>query len=234
MSCEDGDTVAAVHLIPIAEKLGLVRLIDRTVMNMAIDKLIRHPQAVLSLNVSGTTATDPRWFTQLTDLLQDNRQITNRLIVEITETVALNDLDETVRFISSLRELGCKVAIDDFGAGYTSFRNLKVLNVDMVKIDGSFCEHLSENRDNQYFVRSLVDLAKKFDLKTVAEWVQDERDAKLLSSWGVDYLQGNFFGPANIVAPWPEDNSDTASAPPDRVFDATRFIERGALGHDAG
>jgi len=232
MSCEDGDTVAAVHLIPIAEKLGLVRLIDRTVMNMAIDKLIRHPKAVLSLNVSGTTATDPRWFTQLTDLLRDNRQVTDRLIIEITETVALNDLDETVRFISSLRELGCKVAIDDFGAGYTSFRNLKVLNVDMVKIDGSFCEHLSENRDNQYFVRSLVDLARKFDLKTVAEWVQDDRDAELLSGWGVDYLQGNFFGPANLVAPWSEGEGDTPVAPPEQVFDATRFIEHGAAESD--
>ncbi len=225
MACDEGDTVAAVHLIPIAEKLGLVRLIDRTVMNMAVDQLLRHPDAVLSLNVSGTTATDPRWFTQLTDLLQENRQVTERMIVEITETVALNDLDETVRFITSLRDLGCRVAIDDFGAGYTSFRNLKVLNVDMVKIDGSFCEHLSENRDNQYFVRSLVDLAKKFNLGTVAEWVQDERDAELLTGWGVDYLQGNFFGPASLTIPWAEREGEAASDAPEHVFDASRFID---------
>jgi diguanylate cyclase (GGDEF)-like protein len=226
MNCDDGDTVAAVHLIPIAEKLGLVRLIDRTVMTMAVDKLLRYPDAVLTLNVSGTTATDPRWFTQLTDLLQENRQVTDRLTVEITETVALNDLDETARFITSLRELGCKVAIDDFGAGYTSFRNLKVLNIDMVKIDGSFCEHLSDNRDNQYFVRSLVDLAKKFKLKTVAEWVQNECDAELLRSWDVDYLQGNFFGPANIIIPWARDGAEDQTAIPAHVFDATRFIDR--------
>ena len=232
MTCEDGDTVAAVHLIPIAEKLGLVRLIDRTVMNMAVDNLLRHPDAVLSLNVSGTTATDPRWFTQLTDLLQENREVTDRMIVEITETVALNDLDETVRFITSLRDLGCKVAIDDFGAGYTSFRNLKVLNVDMVKIDGSFCEHLSENRDNQYFVHSLVDLAKKFDLKTVAEWVQDERDAELMAGWGVDYLQGNFFGPASLVIPWVSEGDDAGSNAPEHAFDASRFIDQASRPDD--
>jgi EAL domain-containing protein (putative c-di-GMP-specific phosphodiesterase class I) len=98
--------------------------------------------------------------------------------------------------------LGCSVALDDFGAGYTSFRNLKVLNVDMVKLDGSFCENLSTNRDNQYFVRSLIDLAKKFDLKTVAEWVQTKEDAILLSSWGIDYLQGDIFGEAVMEPPW--------------------------------
>jgi EAL domain-containing protein (putative c-di-GMP-specific phosphodiesterase class I) len=136
-------------------------------------------------------------------MLAEEKEVTSRLTIEITETAALHDLTETARFIAGLRQLGCAVAIDDFGAGYTSFRNLRVLNVDMVKLDGSFCENLSTNRDNQYFVRSLIDLARKFELKTVAEWVQTQEDAKLLKSWGIDYLQGAIYGDAITDPSWP-------------------------------
>jgi diguanylate cyclase (GGDEF)-like protein len=203
MSDADGEVIAAAHLIPIAEKLGLVRLIDRTVVQLAVKTLLDYPDARITFNVSGTTATDPRWFSQLTDILAAHNEITNRLTVEITETVALSDLEETARFTSTLRELGCAVAIDDFGAGYTSFRNLKSLNVDILKIDGTFCQKLKQNPDNQYFVQSLIDLARKFDLKTIAEWMESPEDAELLTSWGIDYLQGNLFGQATLDPPWP-------------------------------
>jgi EAL domain-containing protein (putative c-di-GMP-specific phosphodiesterase class I) len=200
--------------VPIAEKLGLVRLIDRRVVTLAVDTLKQHPQAQLTLNVSGITATDPRWFNQIMQMLAEEKDVTSRLTVEITETAALNDLTETARFITGLRELGCAVAIDDFGAGYTSFRNLRVLNVDMVKLDGSFCENLSTNRDNQYFVRSLIDLAQKFELRTVAEWVQTQEDAMLLKSWGIDYLQGAIYGDAISEPHWPlEPTADAEPAP---------------------
>ncbi len=202
ISSAEGETTAAAHLIPIAEKLGLVRLIDRRIMMLAVQRLQRFPDARLSLNVSGITATDPRWYGQLTEILSEQREINDRLTIEITETVALNDLNETARFIAALRELGCRVAIDDFGAGYTSFRNIKLLNIDIVKLDGSFCEQLSASEDNQFFVRSLIDLAKKFELKTVAEWVETRADADLLTSWGVDYLQGKLFGEASLEPPW--------------------------------
>lgn len=198
-----GEIIAAAHLIPIAEKLGLVRLIDRAVVQMAVATLHRYPDAKLSLNVSGTTATDPRWYPQLTEMLASNRSVTDRLIIEITETVALGDLRETTRFVEKLRELGCGVAIDDFGAGYTSFRNLRALPVDILKLGGTFCSNLSGNRDNQYFVRSLIDLARTFDLKTVAEWVETSEDAEMLRAWGVDFMQGNYFGAAALEAPWP-------------------------------
>jgi diguanylate cyclase (GGDEF)-like protein len=197
-----GEMIAAAHLIPIAEKLGLVRLIDRSVVQMAISTLLSYPESNIAFNVSGITATDPRWFSQMTEVLGAHRDINPRLTVEITETVALSDLDETARFTTSLRELGCKVAIDDFGAGYTSFRNLKALNVDILKLDGSFCQDLKSNSDNEYFVRSLIDLAKKFDLLTVAEWVQSPDDAELLKTWGIDFMQGNLFGAAMLDLPW--------------------------------
>ena len=114
--------------------------------------------------------------------------------MELTETAALNDFEEIARFVSNLREMGCRVAIDDFGAGYTSFRNLQMLHVDMVKIDGSYVKNLSASPENQVFVRTLVGLAKNFDIKTVAEWVGSDADAALLQSFGVDYFQGYHFG----------------------------------------
>jgi EAL domain-containing protein (putative c-di-GMP-specific phosphodiesterase class I) len=199
-----GQTIAAAHLIPVAEKLGLVRLIDRAVVQMAIATLQKYPQARMSLNISGTTAADPRWYPQITDILSSNSVVTNRLIVEITETVALSDRQETRLFIEQLRNLGCSVAIDDLGAGHTSFRNLRSLPVDILKIDGSFCRDLKGNAENRYFVRSLIELARTFKLRTVAEWVENEDDAALLREWQIDYLQGNMFGEARLNVPWLE------------------------------
>ena len=204
MTDPNGETIAAAHLVPIAEKLGLVRLIDRAVVQMAIATLQKHPRARLALNISGTTAADPRWYPQITGILAGNKSVTDRLIIEITETVALSDLEETRQFVEQLRDLGCSVAIDDFGAGYTSFRNLRALPADILKIDGSFCRDLKENNDNRYFVRALIDLARTFNLKTVAEWVESEDDAALLREWKIDFLQGNIFGEATLAVPWQE------------------------------
>jgi EAL domain-containing protein (putative c-di-GMP-specific phosphodiesterase class I) len=129
-------------------------------------------------------------------------EIAQRLIVEITETVAIQDIDETAKFVAAVRDLGCRVALDDFGAGYTSFRNLKALDVDCVKIDGSFVKGLSENVDNQLFVRTLLGLAEGLGLKTVAECVETAADAALLARRGVRYLQGWYFGKPTLERPW--------------------------------
>ena len=214
MKAADGGTVAAGHLIPIAEKLGLVRLIDREVVQMALGVLGRHREARLSLNISGTTATDPRWYPQIIALLSGHKTLTPRLTVEITETVALGDMRATARFVAQLKELGIKVAIDDFGAGFTSFRHLRAIPVDMLKLDGSFCQGLSGNPENQYYVRSLIDLAHHFGIRTVAEWVETAEDAALLKDWGVDLMQGRLFGMADLAPPWPEAAADTVTPAP--------------------
>lgn len=202
MTGEDGRTVAAGHLIPIAETLGLVRLIDREVTRMAIDTLTRYPAARLSLNMSGTTAIDPRWHPEIISLLAAQGPLAKRLTIEITETVALGDLTHTIRFVEQLRQLGCSVAIDDFGAGYTSFRSLRALPIEFLKLDGTFCRDLNGSGDNPYYVRALIDLAKSFGIKTVAEWVETEADAARLREWGIDLMQGNLFGAASLTPPW--------------------------------
>ena len=130
------------------------------------------------------------------------KDVADRLIVELTETAALHHFEENARFVSQLRELGVRVAIDDFGAGYTSFRNLQMLHVDTVKIDGSYVENLSASPENQVFVRTLVGLARSFNIKTVAEWVGSDDDAALLQNFGVDYFQGFHFGEPIMDPDW--------------------------------
>jgi diguanylate cyclase (GGDEF)-like protein len=199
---EDGSIAPAGEFIPAAETLGLVRLVDRRALEMAVAQLYAHPDIKLSINVSGTTACDQSWLQSFINYVRENREVAERMTVELTETAALHGFEENSRFVTRLRDMGCRVAIDDFGAGYTSFRNLHNLHVDMVKIDGDYVKNLSTSPDNQLFVRTLVDLAKNFRLETVAEWVSSEEDARLLLELGVDYFQGYYFGQPTVSPDW--------------------------------
>lgn len=212
MTRKDGTLAAAGEFIPVAETLGLVRLVDWRALEMAIAQLKANPTLKFSLNVSGTSANDRPWLNSFVDYIHRNSAVANRLTVELTETAALHAFEENAQFISRLRELGCSVAIDDFGAGYTSFRNLQVLNFDMVKIDGSYIKDIAQSPDNQLFVRTLVGLAKNFKLKTVAEWADSEDDANLLAEFGIDYLQGFKFGRPEIAPKWLIDEPAAALA----------------------
>jgi diguanylate cyclase (GGDEF)-like protein len=198
----DGTIAAAGQFIPAAEQLGLVRMVDRHALEMTVARLHAHPDVVLGVNVSGTTAGDPSWLKSFIDYVRQNATVANRMIVELTETAALHHFEENAQFVSQLREMGCRVAIDDFGAGYTSFRNLQMLHVDMVKIDGTFIKDLTTSPENQIFVRTLVSLAKNFNLKTVAEWVGSEEEAAMLQGFDVDYFQGFHFGEPVLEPDW--------------------------------
>jgi diguanylate cyclase (GGDEF)-like protein len=202
MKRPDGTIDAAGAFIPAAEQLGIVRLVDRHALELTIAKLREQPHAILSVNVSGTTAGDPGWLQSFVDYVRANQTVANRLVVELTETAALHHFEENAQFVSQLRELGTKLAIDDFGAGYTSFRNLQMLRVDMVKIDGTYIKGLATSPENQVFVQTLVGLAKNFNLKTVAEWVSTDEEAHLLQQMGVDYFQGFHFGEPKINPDW--------------------------------
>ncbi len=204
---ESGEIITAGHLIPVAESLGLVRLIDRTVTQMTMATLNAYPDARISMNISATTATDPRWYNQIIEIIESNSDAASRLTVEITETVAMQNIAATSEFMTRLRKNGCNIAIDDFGAGFTSFRNMRDLPLTLIKLDGSFCRSLKDNSDNAFFVKSMVQLAQNFDLKIIAEWVESPADAELLASWGVNFVQGNGIGPATTRLPWTNDTS---------------------------
>ena len=199
-----GETVPAALTpqVPVIEQLGFIRLLDRYVLERAVSEASEHSECSLAFNISGLTATDHAWLRLLVSLLRDRPEVAGQLIVEITETAALHDIQESARFVGTLRELGCRVALDDFGAGFTSFRYMQALDVDIVKIDGSFVRNLAESHDNQIFLRHLVGLADAFGLITVAECVESARDASILRQEGVRFLQGYHFGRPTLEQPW--------------------------------
>ena len=198
----DGGIANASEIIPVAERVGLVRLLDHRVLEMVVQELNAAPGLHASVNVSSASTTDPGWWNGLAALLRAHPGAGERLIIEITETSALRDLDEARSFVARVKDLGCRIAIDDFGAGYTSFRNLRKLCVDIVKIDGAFVHKIAHSEDDRAFVQTLIDLAHRLGLKTVAEWVKDEPTAALLRGWGCDYLQGELVGLATNERPW--------------------------------
>ena len=197
----DGSIASASEFIPVAEQFGLAKLVDHRALELAIELLRSMPGIKLALNVSAATATDPQWLQGLEAFTGKGQGLAERLTIEITETAAISDLEETAKFVGALKALGCRVALDDFGAGYTSFRNLRLLGVDMVKIDGSFIQNLGTQAEDELFVRTLIELARSFGITTVGEWVGDEKTAKLLEKAGVSYMQGYFFGAPELTKP---------------------------------
>jgi diguanylate cyclase (GGDEF)-like protein len=198
----DGRIIPAGAIVPIAEQLGLVQLIDHRVLELAVAELYDSPHARLSVNVSAASAADEAWSQTLAALVRGRPDVATRLIVEITESKAIDHLDEIRGFVQRTKKLGCEVAIDDFGAGYTSFRNLRRLDVDLVKIDGAFVENMLQSPDDKLFVQSLLGLANGLGIGTVAEWVQDEATASLLAEWGCTGLQGRLTGMAAEERQW--------------------------------
>jgi diguanylate cyclase (GGDEF)-like protein len=196
---EEGQLITPSAILPVAEKTGLIQLIDQRMLELAVAQLKQRPQLHLSLNASGTSLLDLQWPDRLRSACNNDSNIARRLTVEITETTAISDIDATRRAIAAMKDFGVKVAMDDFGAGHTSFRNLRSLQVDLLKIDGTFVQNLSRCEDDRVFVRTLVDLARHLGIPTVAEWVEDAESAKILTDWGIDYLQGHYFGIAEVA-----------------------------------
>ncbi len=191
---EDGTIISAGEFFPVAEQLGMSRLIDYRVLELSILYARSKPDVHLSLNISGLTCGDEEWIDMLRLLLNNEATLANRLMIEITETAVIEDIDVTVQFVKKVKELGCKVAIDDFGAGYTSYKSIRLLDVDMVKIDGNFIRDIPRNKKDQIIVKSLISLCNEMGIETVAEFVTDQYAADMLRSFGVTYLQGFFFG----------------------------------------
>ena len=195
----NGELVAAAKFMPVAEQLGFVRLIDRRVLELAFDVLLSDPNLRLSINLSPQTMHDGGWCATFEKLSTAHPSAVKRLIVEITESYAIQDSVRSQEWINSIKAKGCALALDDFGAGYTSFKYFKTLKLDIVKIDGSYIRGLCDSPDNQLFVRSLAQLAVHYGMVVVAEMVDNHEAGAILKDLGVDCFQGNFFGPAEVV-----------------------------------
>jgi len=199
---EAGEIISAGRFIVASERLGLVHLLDRRALELAAEALRVHPDIHIALNVSAGTVqksdTAKAYMAALKALGPDAQRVS----LELTETIALEDPAMASQFSEEARALGCDFAIDDFGSGYTTFQNLMTIEAEMIKIDGSFIEGIARTPYKETFVRMMVDLAQTFGVKTVAEMVDSRADAELLERLGVDYLQGYMFGIPSAAPAW--------------------------------
>ncbi|MBL8383295.1 MAG: EAL domain-containing protein [Burkholderiales bacterium] len=191
----DNTVVSAASVISVAENNGRIGVIDRWVIATVLawidanyDRLKK--TQFVCVNLSGASLNDERFVHDAFALLAQYVHAAGRLCIEITESVALHDLENTRRFIDRVRGYGAKVALDDFGAGYTSFSYLKELPADVLKIDGNFIVGVKSHPANLAIVEAIVSLARNLGMKTIAEWVEDRQTLEALAEAGVDYVQG--------------------------------------------
>lgn len=182
-------------LIPAAERHGFIRELDRWVLKAALvdnaELLMRNPDVTLSLNLSGQSLGDDGLWPFVTALFEQSGLDANRIQFEITETSAISDMSVALRFVQSARALGCKVALDDFGSGLSSFAYLRSFPVDCIKIDGAFVGNVAdETSTDRAIVNAIVGVARALDLIVVAEHVDSAEILRTLSELGIDKIQG--------------------------------------------
>jgi len=192
---EDGRVILPGAFLPAAERYGLMPLLDRWVIGEAIanfDQLHVSGKAPgrCSLNLSASTLEDEGLAEYVLDLIEHHGVTPSRVCFEITETEAVRNLARAVRFIERLRSVGCQVALDDFGAGMSSFGYLKNLPVDVIKIDGSFVRDLDTDPTSRSIINAITEIGHQRRLDVVAEWVANDACAEALRDLGVDYGQG--------------------------------------------
>ena len=198
MRADDDELVPPAAFLPIAERYDLVQSIDRWVVGHAVDVLRREHAAgrpvTFSVNISGRTMGDADFAGWLERRLTDTPVPPRRLIVEITETAAIVNLDRARALAETLRRLGCLLALDDFGAGFASFAYLKHLRFDVLKIDGEYVRGLRDNPTDRLVVEAVVAIARGLGTPSLAEYVTDAHTLDAVRALGVDYAQGFHVG----------------------------------------
>ena len=196
---EDGRIAQPYEFIPAAERAGLVGALDLETLSLALKALERDPEVKLAVNVSAATIADQGSRRAYKDMLAAHNDLATRLTVEITETIAIHDLDIAARFGHAAKASGARLALDDFGEGHTSFQSLRTLPLDEVKIDGLYVQDIDARADNRAFVIAIDRLARDLGMETVAERVETNEEAVALRQIGVDCLQGYLYGKPKSV-----------------------------------
>ena len=191
----DGNVVPPFNIITAAEANGTISALDRWVIETTLTWIDAHRDKLsntsfVSVNVSGASLNDEHFVKQIDELFRRYQHVLPLLCLEITEGVALHDLSNTRRFIGSVQRLGAQVALDDFGAGYTSFTYLRDLPADALKIDGGFVRQIHDVAANAAIVEAIVGLARNLGMQSIAEWAEDAPTLGALQRMGVDYVQG--------------------------------------------
>jgi diguanylate cyclase (GGDEF)-like protein len=192
---ENGGIISPGQFIPAAEKNGLMSMVDRWVLNETLVWLElnkEHAKRVdfITVNLSGASLNDLRFAEDAIAIVKEHRHLASKICFEVTESVALFDLKATLRFVEQTKSFGCKLALDDFGAGYTSFKYLKDIPSDILKIDGSYVRSINKSVANHAIVKAITDLTHEMGMKCVAEWIEDVPTIRTLQRLGMDYGQG--------------------------------------------
>jgi EAL domain-containing protein (putative c-di-GMP-specific phosphodiesterase class I) len=203
MEGPNGGIVLPEEFLPVAERFDLVQAIDRWVVRHAIELLAESERAgrelVLEVNLSGRSMGDAELFEMLERDLESTGIDASRLVLEITETAAIENMEEARAFAERLAALGCRLALDDFGSGFGSFYYLKHLPFDYLKIDGDFVRNLTSTPVDQAVVRSIVQIARSVGYATIAEFVTDEPTLQAVREYGVHFAQGFHIGPPQPI-----------------------------------
>ena len=194
----DGKIMTPDTFISTAENSGLIADIDRIIISKSIktqsDLSRLGKKMTFSMNLSGKYLGDNKMLDFIQQAIKDTASDPQFLVFEITETAAIHNLQEAATFVKTLKKMGCKFAIDDFGVGFTSFVYLIEMPIDFLKIDGTFIRRLPESTRDQVLVKTIADMSKSLGIETVAEFVDSEPTLKILQELGVDYAQGYLIG----------------------------------------
>ncbi len=216
MADSDGERVPTRALFSAAERYRMMPQIDRWVVSKTISRLtevgdiVTSGGALFSINLSGQSLGDDEILEFIEEEIEHSGLPASSLCFEITESAAVSNLVKAQAFIDRLRELGCGISLDDFGAGLSSFAYLKNFNVDMLKIDGGFIRDITRNRISESMVAAITQVAKVMDLQTVAEYVETEETRKRITELGVDFAQGHIIGKPVAIADVLGDLADVA------------------------
>ena len=199
MVSEDGEIIPPGAFLPAAERYGLMEKIDIWVIENAFRLLTENPDFVektdsIAINLSGQSLVDENFLELITSQLSKSRVAASKICFEVTETVAISNLSAAITFISELKTIGCRFALDDFGSGLSSFGYLKNLPVDFLKIDGMFVKDVVNDPIDYAMVRSINDIGQVMGMQTIAEFVENNEIKGMLKAIGVDYVQGYGIG----------------------------------------
>ncbi len=201
-----GELISPAAFLPVAERYDLIGAIDKWVVRRAIAmlgaELERKNRLVFEVNISGRSTGDPELLELIERELDEHHVDPDQIIFEITETTAVGNIPRAQEFAAHLNALGCRFALDDFGAAFASFYYLKHLPFDFLKIDGEFVRSCLDNRTDQLVIQAVVDIARGLGKRTVAEMVGDQATVEMLTAMGVDHAQGYHIGRPAPLAKW--------------------------------
>lgn len=206
-----GRIIPARDFIREVETTETGRLIDAKALELGLRELSDQPDLRLAINMSARSIGYPRWMKTLRKALMRDPTVGERLILEISESSAMMIPELVTGFMSDMRRHGIGFALDDFGAGFTSFRYLRDFLFDVLKIDGQFIQNVSTHPDNQVLTQALIAIGQQMDMLTIAEQVENKSDSEWLTAAGIDCLQGYFFAAPTIHPPWRAPRKKTAS-----------------------